>query len=52
MEENQSQIEIPELSKKYKEIIDINDSQEHQNKETNPLNITNDLIPTVSLILY
>ena len=52
MEEINSQAETPDLSKKSKEIIDVNDSQEHQNKESNPLNITNDLIPTVSFILY
>ena len=51
MEENNSQTETPDLSKKSKES-DINDSQEPQNKESNPLNITNDLIPTVRLIIY
>lgn len=49
MEDNQSQKETPTLSKKSIATNDINDSQENQIKDTNPLNITNDILPTVSL---
>ena len=48
MEDNKTQNETPGLSKQSKETNDINDSQEKQRKDTNPLNITDDILPTVS----
>ena len=47
MEENQSQNETPNLSKKSEEINDINDSPDNQAKDTSQSNITNDLLPAV-----
>jgi len=47
MAESMEQNEIPELSKKTKEISDINNSQVYQNKEVNPFDITKDLLPDV-----
>jgi len=47
MEDNKTQHETPGLSIKSKETNNINDSQENPNKDTNPLNITSDLLPPV-----
>jgi beta-lactam-binding protein with PASTA domain len=47
MEENQSQNETPNLSRKSEEINDINDSPDNQAKDTSQSNITNDLLPEV-----
>ena len=54
MEENQSQNETPNLSKKSEEINDINDSPDNQAKDTSQSNITNDLLPDVrkNYLLY
>ena len=47
-----NQTEILELSRKTNEISDINNSQEYQNKEASPFNITNDLLPDVRKKLF
>jgi hypothetical protein len=47
MEDIKTQHETPGLSTKSKETNNINDSQENPNKDTNPLNITSDLLPPV-----
>ena len=52
MAESMEQNETPELSKKTNEISDINNSQEYQNKEASPFNITNDLLPDVRKKLF
>ena len=52
MSESMEKKETPELSKKTNEISDSNNSQEYQNKEASPFNITNDLLPDVRKKLF
>ena len=52
MEDIKTQHETPGLSIKSKETNNINDSQENPNKDTNPLNITSDLLPPVRQNIY
>ena len=52
MADSMEKKETPELSKKTNEIRDINNSQEYQNKEASPFNITNDLLPDVRKKLF
>ena len=52
MEDIKTQHETPGLSTKSKETNNINDSQENPNKDTNPLNITSDLLPPVRQNIY